>query len=294
MVKIKTKVIALLALMLMLTIVGCSVDEQSEQCLESLKKGLYERWSFTDKDFNGYNEFKENTEKGIEAELNMLKEYKNTDFKDANFEENIKKYIQALENQKEGITYIFDDAKKYNELYIEKGAKIRSKCLKKLTDEYGLKVDSKYNDTFEEVLKSNIPNLISSNELVEVNTEYGKVKVQIMGFDVLTNPADEKELVLYCGVENISYYDEYNEGFVSLDNFIGVYDSNGYLIQPKGEAYGYIEGYKELAGAFAELKKGNKSKFAVIYDFAEDIDVLCVDVVGEPEEQHYRCYLKSN
>lgn len=291
MMKNKKYIIFVLSLILMTTIIGCGLDEQSQKCIDKIKNGLQDRWSFTEQSYNSYDEFKKNIEQGIDAELSSVEEFKNIKFNDEKFDDCIKDYIKALESQKEGIGYIFKDAEKYNDLYLVNGSEVRSKCLKQLVGSYDLDVDAEYKDTFEEVLKGNEISFVTPGKQVKVETKYGKIGVSFIGFDILTNPADKNELVLYCEIENFSYYDEYNGESLLVDYFLGVYDGAGYNIECKSESYDYIDGYEEVAGV-VELRRGEKGKFAISFDYSEDIDIVYAVVGGK--EESFGCYLTSN
>ncbi len=267
------------------------LNDQEKQCLTDLQSGLQSRWDLTNKDYKSYEEYQSNIIKGIDAELSALDKHKKAEFADEKFAKIITEYIEALENQKEGISYIFTDTEKYNDLYIEKGLVIRSESIKSLKDKYGFSVDKDYSDNFDSVLECSYTPLIAVGEQVKFDTEYGEIGVKLLGFDTLTNPADDKELVLYCELENFSYYDEWNGESLIFDYFMSVYDGARYTLEFKGESYDYIDNYEECAG-FADLKQGEKGKFAIMLDYTEDIDIIYVSFWGK--DTAYGCYLTSD
>lgn len=276
--------------MMSLTLVGCGKDEQKTNCLNDLKIGLQNRWDLADQDYSSFEENQGKTLKGIDEELKELEEYKNIEFKDEAFGKTINEYINALESQKEGISYVFTNADKYNELFHEKGRNIRIDCLNQLIDEYNFNVDPEYENSLEDLVNDDCEySLIEQNDKVEFDTEYGEVGVSFIGFDIMTNPADEKELVLLCELENISYEDEYNGEMLFIDYFMTLSDGEGYRIHPKNTCYDYIEGYEESTGSVF-LNKGEKSRFAIMFDYIDEIDTIYAVVGGE--EQTYECYIK--
>lgn len=287
----------ILTIAIMITLVICALsgcgglDEQSTQCLSDIQKGLQNRWDYTNLDYETYDEYKDNVSKGISAELSAVDQYKDTQFSDKEFATIISKYITALENQAEGIAYLFTDTDKYNTLYIENGLEVRCECLNQLKSKYNLNVDETYKSNFENVLDGSYTPLIAPGKQVKFDTEYGEIGIAFIGFESLVNPADDKELVLYCEIENFSYYDEWNGESLIFDYFMGVYDGAGYNIEVKGECYDYIDGYKECAGV-ADLRQGEKGKFAIMLDYTEDIDVIYVSVGGT--EKAYGCYLTAS
>lgn len=266
-------------------------DEQVNACISDIKSGLESRWTFTNKDYNSYEEHRENVRQGINAELSKIEKYVDVEFKDDKFDDIIEEYINALNNQKAGIEFKFSDTKKYNELYIEKGLVPRKNCLNELKNKYGLTVGEDFKDNFDNVLNSDYTPLVAPNEQVKFETEYGKLGIKFLGFESLVNPSDEKELVIYCEIENFSYYDEWNGESLLFDYFMGVYDGANYNIEFKSSAHDYIDGYKECMG-FADLKRGEKGKFAILLDYSKEIDIIYISFGGN--EKSYGCYLTSN
>lgn len=266
------------------------VDEQANACISDIKSGLESRWSFTNKDYYSYEEHRENVRQGIDAELDKIEKYADVEFNDYEFSTIIEEYINALKSQKVGIEFKFSDIDKYNELYIEKGLLPRKDCLNELKNKYGLNVDEDFQDNFDNVLNGGYTTLVAPNEQVKFGTEYGKLGIKFLGFESLINPSDEKELVIYCEIENFSYYDEWNGESLLFDYFMGVYDGANYNIEFKSSAHDYIDGYKECMG-FADLKRGEKGKFAILLEYSKEIDILYISFGGN--EKSYGCYLTA-
>ena len=270
---------------------GCGgLDEQSNQCLLDIKTGLQGRWEYTNAEYTSYEEYQDNVAKGVDGELSAIAQYKDVKFNNEKFDGIVKKYITALENQKEGIAFLFTDIEKYRDLYIENGLVVRSDCISQLKNKFGLTVDEKYKKNLDNVVKGYYTPLIAPGEQAKFETEYGEIGIKLIGFEALVNPANDKELVLYCELENFSYYDEWNGESLIFDYFMSVYDGAGYNIEVKGESYDYIDGYKECAG-IADLRQGEKGKFAIMLDYSEDIDIIYVSVGGTDDV--YGCYLTS-
>lgn len=288
----KIFIFTLLIIFVICTLSGCGgLDEQGTQCIEDIQIGLQNRRDYTNLDHKTYEEYQDNVLKGISAELDAVDQYQNTQFSNEDFGTIISKYITALESQAEGISYLFTDTDKYNSLYIQNGLEVQCECLNQLKSKYDLKVDETYNSIFENIPEDSYTPLIAPGTQVKFDTEYGEIGVSFIGFDSLVNPAGDKELVLYCEIENFSYYDEWNGESLIFDYFMGVYDGAGYNIEIKGECYDYIDGYEECAGV-ADLRQGEKGKFAIMLDYTEDIDIIYVSVVGI--EKAYGCYLSSS
>ena len=273
----------ILICLVILLLCGCSkLDEESKKCLTDLSNGLVKRWDAVNVDYSSYEEYQSNILSGIELELNTIQQYENSEFNNEEFTTIIKQYIMALKNQQTGIHYIFSDTQKYNELYVENGLYIRK--------EFGFEVDENYSKNFEEVLNSNYKPLIQNGEKVCVSTQYGDFNIAFTGFDILAPFTGQKELVLYCEVENLSYNDEYNGQSILVEQYIGMYDVEGYKIPEKYMAYDYIDGYEECAGLI-DIRQGQKGKFAIIYDYNIDIDIVYLELYGQTETR--ACYLTA-
>ena len=85
--------------------------------------------------------------------------------------------------------------------------------------------------------------------------------------------------ILLLLVENVSYEDQYNEGFVSFSPDVYVKDSSGITLSPLGSGTNYGQ-YASASGAYAQLPVGQKSRFAVLYDVSPAMDAVTV-VAGD-------------
>lgn len=110
----KKTLYALLAAGLMIT--GCQQDTRTtdEKFIDSLEKGLAERWKLTDKDledstetFNSY----------VNAELSEIRQYKDENFDSADLKQAAEAYIASLEHTLEITPTLDKDPDKFYELY---------------------------------------------------------------------------------------------------------------------------------------------------------------------------------
>lgn len=124
---------------------------------------------------------------------------------------------------------------------------------------------------------------------VNIATDNGEVNFSIdetswTGWEEYEDSLKEGQdiLLLNCVVENISYYDEDNQGYVSADDFITVEDDEGFRIEPYDSAWGGGE-YDPAAGAFFELETGQKAKVGLPYLLSKDTTQIKVIVNNEYE-----------
>lgn len=75
---------------------------------------------------------------------------------------------------------------------------------------------------------------------------------------------DQSVIILKFMIENISYSDELNPNYVAFDNLMVLTDEEGITITPLSSSYEY-PGYDSAAGAFANIKIGEKKRIAIPY-----------------------------
>ena len=116
-----------------------------------------------------------------------------------------------------------------------------------------VKAESNYGDV--EIALNSVE--LEDEEILDVSREFGDIS------------EDETILILKFTAKNISYYDEYNKGYVAFDEFIKLISSDGITVEPSSSA-GEHGSYSAAAGAFAELDKGEKKSFATEYIIRKD------------------------
>lgn len=289
----KKNIIATFILLMVFSMTGCSgLDEQSQQCLNDLKTGLQNRWDIVNNDYNSYEEYIEETTKGINAELEMLNSYANTVFEDEEFSSLISSYIDALDSQKEGIACILTDSEKYYSLYYEKGLTVESECINTLSEKYGFKVDSEYKDDYDSLLNDSSLKIVAPNQKMEVTTEYGKYEIIIIGAaetewdksgyegDLTDNDESTYPATIRCEINNISYSGLY-EGKIcgydlSSDGSMLVMDSEGYNLEFYDIA-GPSDGEYEVS---ADTPIGSKARVSYPYVVPNDESQLTIVIGG--------------
>jgi hypothetical protein len=127
----------------------------------------------------------------------------------------------------------------------------------------------------------------SIGDELAVSTKKGDVNVTVNGFVI--NQALTTEFQNYtqidanhaCGVlmltvENVSYEDKSNPGWILLDNMLHVKDTDGVSLSPMstGDAYG---DYEASAGGVIECDQGEKVRVAIC--FSVDPSLSSVDIV---------------
>ena len=273
-----------------LFLVSCNNKEVND-CFSDLRSGLEEHWAMN-QDYESIEDMKNEELKGIEIELKYMKKYKDKEFEDKEFKSLVKKYITALECEKKGYEKYYYNNEKFNKFYYEKGLDVRSECLSKFVEDYKFSVDDKYSKNLKTTIDDTKKYKRSSiGEMVGVSNEYGEVSIAIDGFEIdkeamnlikegygIEDLEKNQEIgVLKYILKNKSYYDEYNENFVTVDSFIQVYDKNNFIIEASSTADDY-KGYSAAAGAFAEVRKGQKKKLATEYIIDNDNDKLFIKI----------------
>lgn len=125
---------------------------------------------------------------------------------------------------------------------------------------------------------------------ISVSTKNGDVNITVDGFDISQALTDEFHGytqidaehvcgVLMLTVENVSYEDKSNPGWVLLDHVVHVKDADGVSLSPMstGDVYG---DYEASAGGVIECDKNEKVRVAVCYSVdpsLSSVDVVMVD-----------------
>lgn len=270
-----------------------SVEVDSEEdlsketeCLNVLKEGLQARWDIVNQDSATVDEVFKNKKDGIDKELSFISQYADKEFGNKEFGTLISKYITALEKQKAGVEFWMSDAKQYETLFNVEGYDVRSECLNRLVDEYEFTVDEDYNDNLQDVLSGIRSIMISAGETVTANTELGEVTITINALkksDWKERADEEGDFfigIMECIVENKSYSDPYNEGYVLLDNFVGVFDMDDIQKDTYSSSYDYKD-FVSAAGGFFELAKGNKAKVAIPYSLSGNTEKVYININNE-------------
>ena len=282
--------LVIVAILMTLFLVSCN-NKEIDNCFSDLRSGLEEHWTMS-QDYESIEDMKNKELKDIEIELKYMKKYKNKEFEDKEFKSLIKKYITALESEKKGYEKYYYNNEMFNKFYYEKGSYVRNECLSKFVEDYNFSVDDKYSKK----LKTTIDDIkkykrISIGEMINVSNKYGEVSIAIDGFEIdqasmnlikegygFEDLEKNQEIgILKYILKNKSYYDEYNENFVTVDSFIQIYDKNNFAIEASSTAGDY-KGYSPAAGAFAEVPKGQKKKLATEYIIDNDNDKLFIKI----------------
>lgn len=135
---------------------------------------------------------------------------------------------------------------------------------------------------------------IELNETVTAKSKYGDVEisldaVQYENEDMINGDRENGEisdeetiLVVKYTAKNLSYYDEYNDGYVDFDNFIKLLYTDGTTVDASSSAREHGS-YSSAAGAFAKLDRGEKKSIATEYIIKEGMKEL-VFYIGEDYE----------
>lgn len=268
---------------------GCAgANEQGKQLIVDIQLGLQERWDKTDVESDTIKDLTAAYGSGVDCELSKLEAYEGVNLGNEELRGIVDEYVTALESQKEGLKYLTTDAEKYNELWYVNGYDKRRECVKKLVDDYGLTVDEKYDDKLEGLTDGPTYRAFGLGDTIDLNIpDYGEVKVSIDGFMMDKNYEGEAFGRMLLKLENISYDDEWNPGFVSIDQFIRVLDGTGMTIDPSSSCGDY-KNYSPAAGAYAECSQGQKRRLCI--EYLQDIKISYAQIMMTDGETVYSCY----
>lgn len=279
----KKRIIMSLCIIIVIgTLIGCGSsqpkssskkDSKQTECLQTLKKGLEERWdmpdgSSLDEDTKLYAECAQN-------ELKNMKKYEDVTFEDEDFTSIIQEYIAALNSQVIGAEYFIKDSDQFEDLYNVKGYDVRSKCVKKLVDKYKFSVSKKYKDNLKDFISGKRMKWTSTGESKEVTVDYGKVKIQVDGFKRTGWEQYEEQLetgsfigAIECTVENETYEDEYNPNYILSENIMVIMDDEFVTKTPYSTGYSPVDEYDIVAGGM--IPNGAKTKVGIPCVFTEN------------------------
>lgn len=125
------------------------------------------------------------------------------------------------------------------------------------------------------------PAELNPGDVVTVGGKYGELKLTVDGFELNDTirdrygndevGADNTIGILYLTVENVSYDDSYNPGYVSLDSEVYLQDPDGVTLNPLSSGFG-IGQYASAPGAFFYCAKGQKVRVAVEYVVPKNVE----------------------
>lgn len=127
---------------------SCGSSSVDDEFLKDMASGLEDRW-----DIANASEELENEEELVNAELNKIEKYKDSEFENKDLEELATQYIEMLEQQKEAIIYETSDFEKYLTLWEEAYNK-RSTLITEINEKYGIPVSDKYEDDLKGLLNN--------------------------------------------------------------------------------------------------------------------------------------------
>lgn len=214
--------IILLFVVSMVLLTGCSggssgsdVKYADQDYLKSMAKGLENRWALNDRD-----EGKEITvammKEYIQTELDQVTQYESATFEDTQLQQKALEYINVLKESLEKVDYYVsnDHYEEWADVYDR-----RTVIIKEFVDNYGLTVNSKYQDTLDELLANG--NAVSAEN--DKRAAFEKI-IKDLNFEVKED--DGYGWKTYAAVfENTTDYDVES---ISLD--ISLLDSDGVIV----------------------------------------------------------------
>ena len=219
----KKAISLLLTALVIFTFAGCESAKTAKphyadkKFIESLSKGLEERWTLTEK-YEDEEDTVDMMNSYIQAELDELTQYETAMFQDTKLQEKAIRYINCLKDSQEHIEYCFsgnyEDMAKWDDIY-----NTRAVLIKDFVENYGLTVSDKY--------KSTLDSFIATGKIVETNAaqqEAVQKLVDSLEFKVTENDYGWK--TYQAILENTS---EYDIVLISID--VSLLDESGTIIE---------------------------------------------------------------
>lgn len=166
-----------------------------EDFVQAMAQGLQTRWDLNNQDEQkeGYEDILVNSDEYknmminyIDAELDIIEEYKDGKFENSKLQEIAIKYINLLNEHKEICDYMTVDYEKYYEEF-EPIYNERSKVINELVNNYGLTVDEEYQNILNDFLTNS--QLVEEREVQEEAVEKMLKSIQ---FQEVSNEGEYK------------------------------------------------------------------------------------------------------
>lgn len=292
--KMKAIISVALATVLIFCMSGCvggGSAASADDCMSLVAKGTVAMID-TDREceaFANYDEYKEKIVNGAAAELEAIGDLETMSLDDKDLSELVHAYAEATKSKAEGAQYIFDDAKKFNDMYYENGRNEQIRVLNELMDNYEFDVDDEHSPDLYAMAVEFTPHAIAMNEPFEFETDYGKVLFNPGGYTYRANAAHQYEDDLLCEIKNISFDIEDTAGYMDTAQFIEVYGQTNEEIVQIGGALKEKVGDYECSTGFEALAQGDSKKMAIAYNHDAANDMVMVKLLGI--EDVYICYI---
>lgn len=168
-----------------------SVDDSF---IEAEASGLQARWDLSDQhDKDKVEDNAENFIACVDAELNKVSEFKDSEFEDKTLGKLAKEYIDILEKSKDLASKYYDkNYKTFDKQYTPLNQR-RSQIIQKFSEDYKMPIDKEHQSTLDEFiadakLTSAVQEIINNAKFEKVSDEYGWKEYEA----VLENTADQK------------------------------------------------------------------------------------------------------
>lgn len=196
---------------------GCSGPKNDEGFLKNLGSGLNSRWKISNandsKEYTSNEEYRNDIEKCINAELDAIGDLSEYEFTDANLKEQATEYYAALQNQLAGIKYYGNNDEQYWALF-ESGRQERAHILYLLDRDYEIPVPKNQQETLNDMV-------LEGQSLEELYVGLDQYEESLSGMTL-----EKTSSSMYTGtITNLS---NIIPDFVEID--LTGYDENGQII----------------------------------------------------------------
>lgn len=201
------------------------------QFMRALKKGLQKRWSINDSDENEELDDDDAAKEWIDAELDSIGSFKNKTFDDSKLQDAAKQYIEALNDSKKSLAYYNSDYYTYTTQW-ENAYNKRTVLIKSFVDDYGLKVDDKYQDDLDDILDDAKTTQSAQADEDQLNSDLEK---SIKSIQFTAKNEGDAEFPYYSYF--ITFTNKTQKTFKSLNFDVNVKDENGNIIDTGDSDY---------------------------------------------------------
>ncbi len=262
------RILVLLISIVMLTFMLTGCTEQAgenmsddERFIANLEKGLEARWALTEsEEYN--NEKMESASTAqlqkadrlfVESELDAIGDLADYEFEDTEIKQLAEKYMKGLQLQKEGVQYQGTTEYTKQQQTWDLGYYYRIICISELHDKYGLTVNSRYKQVFEDC----IAEVVTAKKAVAVQEFVDKLSATIE-YSLDYEKSDEWDTCYTAIINNTTDYEidslEIDVDFLDANGVV-VYQTADYLsnIKPGSKIKSSIYYYEDITGGFDRM-----------------------------------------
>ena len=206
----KKEIIILIATVAMLNVLGSTVvlaDDLQESFLKDMSEGLAARWAYDENESTmTRQEFADYRAKLVDEEYLRLSVYADKEFEDYKFNVLAHAYIDAVETQKESLSY-YNDIEALYEIEWQSGYSVRALVIPTFVDSYGLVADEEYVKDFRAGTTYTVDVSVPSNTISSTDTEFEIYNNEGIIIYVTGTETTAYSKVINFRIENLNHHD---------------------------------------------------------------------------------------